>query len=183
MRFLSAEGRARELTYGRLAEETSRFANLLRSLGVGKGERIFALLGRIPEIYVAALGTLAPKEIDFLQPVADVEGTAGRPLRSIRQAIAAAMARSKREIPHYYLAAEIDFSRALAWMAADNARLPVTDRLLPIALLLDIDSIDFLRFVVQLHERLGVDVPEVDYPRIRTLDGCVSYLYGKRAAR
>ena len=41
---------------------------------------------------------------------------------------------------------------------------------------LDIDSMDFLRFVVGLHERLGVDVPESDYPRIRTLDGCVAYL-------
>ncbi len=41
---------------------------------------------------------------------------------------------------------------------------------------LDIDSLDFLRFVVQLHARLGADVPEADYPRIRTLDGCVAYL-------
>lgn len=41
---------------------------------------------------------------------------------------------------------------------------------------LDIDSMDFLRFVVGVHERLGVDVPEADYPRIRTLDGCVAYL-------
>ncbi len=41
---------------------------------------------------------------------------------------------------------------------------------------LDIDSMDFLRFVVALHERLGVEVPEADYPRIRTLDGCAAYL-------
>jgi acyl carrier protein len=41
---------------------------------------------------------------------------------------------------------------------------------------LDIDSMDFLRFVIGLHERLGVEVPEADYPRIRTLDGCVAYL-------
>ncbi len=41
---------------------------------------------------------------------------------------------------------------------------------------LDIDSMDFLRFVVGLHERLGVEVPEADYPRIRTLDGCLAYL-------
>lgn len=47
---------------------------------------------------------------------------------------------------------------------------------------LDIDSMDFLRVVVQLHERLGVDVPERDYPRIRTLDGCVAYL-AERLAR
>jgi acyl carrier protein len=41
---------------------------------------------------------------------------------------------------------------------------------------LDIDSMDFLRFVVGLHERLAVDVPESDYPRIRTLDGCLAYV-------
>ncbi len=44
---------------------------------------------------------------------------------------------------------------------------------------LDIDSMDFLRFVVDLHARLHVDVPERDYPRIRTLGGCVAYLEGK----
>jgi acyl carrier protein len=41
---------------------------------------------------------------------------------------------------------------------------------------LDIDSMDFLRFVVAIAERLKVEVPEADYPLIRTLDGCVSYL-------
>jgi acyl carrier protein len=47
---------------------------------------------------------------------------------------------------------------------------------------LDIDSVDFLRFVVQLHELLGVNVPEADYPRIRTLDGCVAYLAERSSA-
>ncbi len=41
---------------------------------------------------------------------------------------------------------------------------------------LDIDSMDFLRFAVGLAERLGVEVPESDYPLIRSLDGCVAYL-------
>ena len=58
LRFLSADGGREEITYGALSEETSRFANALRSLGVGKGDRVFALLGRVPELYVAALGTL-----------------------------------------------------------------------------------------------------------------------------
>ena len=48
---------------------------------------------------------------------------------------------------------------------------------------LDIDSMDFLRFVVDLHARLGVDVPEKDYPRIRTLASCVGYLVDRQAAR
>ena len=44
---------------------------------------------------------------------------------------------------------------------------------------LDIDSMDFLRFVVGLHERLHVDIPERDYAKVRTLDACVDYLAGK----
>lgn len=49
----------------------------------------------------------------------------------LRQTIGAAMARSKREIPHYYLATTIDLGRALAWLGEENARRPVPDRLLP----------------------------------------------------
>ena len=53
---------------------------------------------------------------------------------TMRQAIAAAMSRSKREIPHYYLGASIDMSAALGWMQSENLTRPVTARLLPIAL-------------------------------------------------
>jgi pyruvate dehydrogenase E2 component (dihydrolipoamide acetyltransferase) len=48
----------------------------------------------------------------------------------MREAIAAAMARSKREIPHYYVGTTIDLSKALAWLAAENAKRSVTERLL-----------------------------------------------------
>jgi acyl carrier protein len=41
---------------------------------------------------------------------------------------------------------------------------------------LDIDSMDFLRLVLQVHERLGVAIPEAHYPRVRSLDGLVGYL-------
>ena len=41
---------------------------------------------------------------------------------------------------------------------------------------LDVDSMDLLNFVVALHERLGVDIPETDYARLSTLDRCVEYL-------
>jgi len=54
----------------------------------------------------------------------------------MRRAIAAAMARSKREIPHYYLASTIDLSRSLGWLERENLARPVTERLLPAALLL-----------------------------------------------
>jgi pyruvate dehydrogenase E2 component (dihydrolipoamide acetyltransferase) len=54
---------------------------------------------------------------------------------AMRKAIAAAMARSKREIPHYYLGARIDMSRAMQWLTAENARRPIANRLLYSALL------------------------------------------------
>jgi pyruvate dehydrogenase E2 component (dihydrolipoamide acetyltransferase) len=53
----------------------------------------------------------------------------------MREAIAAAMARSKREIPHYYLATTVDVTTATDWLAAHNASAPVTERLLFAALL------------------------------------------------
>ena len=56
--------------------------------------------------------------------------------RDMRSAIAAAMTRSKREIPHYYLSATIDLSKALAWLRGANERRPITERVLPVALLM-----------------------------------------------
>jgi pyruvate dehydrogenase E2 component (dihydrolipoamide acetyltransferase) len=83
--------------------------------------------------------------------VADVEAAARRPAAApIRQAIAAAMSRSNREIPHYYLGAEIELSRTLAWLAVENERRPVTERLLLVAL--------FLKAVA----RAAREVPEVN---------------------
>jgi acyl carrier protein len=48
---------------------------------------------------------------------------------------------------------------------------------------LDLDSMDFLNFVIALHQALGVDVPEIDYPKLATLDGCVEYLAAAAARR
>jgi len=54
----------------------------------------------------------------------------------MREAIAAAMSRSKREIPHYYLSHTVDVTSATEWLAAHNAAVPVTQRLLFAALLI-----------------------------------------------
>jgi pyruvate dehydrogenase E2 component (dihydrolipoamide acetyltransferase) len=54
----------------------------------------------------------------------------------MRRAIATAMARSNREIPHYYLESRIDMSRALKWLEAENLKRSIKDRLLPVVLLL-----------------------------------------------
>ncbi|HEX6467723.1 MAG TPA: acetate--CoA ligase [Streptosporangiaceae bacterium] len=58
LRCLSRGEEVTELTYRQLYGETNRFANLLRFLGVGRRDRVFSLLGRVPELYVTALGTL-----------------------------------------------------------------------------------------------------------------------------
>ncbi len=54
----------------------------------------------------------------------------------MRDAIAHLMARSKREIPHYYLGTDIDFSRTRAWLDQANSERTVAERLFPAALLL-----------------------------------------------
>jgi pyruvate dehydrogenase E2 component (dihydrolipoyllysine-residue acetyltransferase) len=58
------------------------------------------------------------------------------PVAGMRQAIAKAMARSNREIPHYYLSAQIDMSKALRWLEQFNQQRTVEQRVLPVALLL-----------------------------------------------
>ena len=57
LRWLAADGGVREHSYADLAAAAARFANLLGRLGVGRGERVFTLLGRVPQLYQAALGT------------------------------------------------------------------------------------------------------------------------------
>lgn len=58
LRWLGTDGTVRDFTYGDLAAQTSRFADTLRQLGIGPGDRVFGLMGRLPELYIAALGTL-----------------------------------------------------------------------------------------------------------------------------
>ena len=58
LRFLARDGDIREYTYTQLHELTNRFANVLHRLGIGSGDRVATLLGRVPDLYIAALGTL-----------------------------------------------------------------------------------------------------------------------------
>lgn len=62
-------------------------------------------------------------------PTATPADAAERAVR-MRQAISAAMSRSKREIPHYYLSTTIDLQPALDWLAEQNVNRPITERLL-----------------------------------------------------
>jgi acyl carrier protein len=47
---------------------------------------------------------------------------------------------------------------------------------------LDLDSMDYLNFVIALHAALGVEIPEADYPKLATLEACVDYLAAAAAA-
>ncbi len=69
---------------------------------------------------------------------------------AMRQAIAAAMSRSNRDIPHYYLETHIDMSRALRWLDEENTKRTIKDRLLPVVMLLKAVA------------RALVDIPELN---------------------
>jgi pyruvate dehydrogenase E2 component (dihydrolipoamide acetyltransferase) len=90
------------------------------------------------------LAQLQGSGADQAVTLADVERAAAAPGPAaaidrniaMRSAIAAAMSRSKREIPHYYLAENVPMRAALDWLREHNAAVPMTERLLPAALLL-----------------------------------------------
>ena len=69
-------------------------------------------------------------------PASRPKGAEEERFLKMRQAIAAAMARSKREIPHYYLSTPINLQQAVTWLAEENRKRPVTGRLLVGVLLL-----------------------------------------------
>ncbi|MBM3222251.1 MAG: acetate--CoA ligase [Candidatus Tectomicrobia bacterium] len=63
LRWLGRDGSCCDLTYGELHAQSNRFANVLRELGVGAGERVFLMAGRILPLYIAALGTLKNRSV------------------------------------------------------------------------------------------------------------------------
>ena len=104
-----------------------------RAVELGVDLAVVAGTGMDGSITVADVERAAPSGGAAAQPAA--RATAADRQVAMRKAIAAAMARSKREIPHYYLGARIDMSRAMEWLAAENAQRPITKRLLYSALL------------------------------------------------
>lgn len=90
------------------------------------------------------IAMVRPAEPGAVVSLADVERAARAPKAvpehkpaeadwrvQMRKAIAAAMSRSKREIPHYYLSTDIDVTRVMDWLAAENLKRSVAERLLP----------------------------------------------------
>ena len=58
LRFVRTDGTTYALSYAELAEQTGRFASVLQWLGIERADRVFSLCGRLPELFVAAFGTL-----------------------------------------------------------------------------------------------------------------------------
>jgi acyl carrier protein len=48
---------------------------------------------------------------------------------------------------------------------------------------IDIDSMDVLNFIIAIHRRLGIDIPEIDYPKLVTLNGAFAYIHAKLQPR
>ena len=98
-----------------------------RKLAAERGIDASRLQGTGPEgaITLEDIERATTATADIAKPV----GAADRQAR-MRQTIAAAMARSKREIPHYYLSTTIDMGRAITWLKDSNEQRPVTERLL-----------------------------------------------------
>lgn len=63
LRWLSKTQQRRDYSYLELQQLTNRFANVLQNLGVGAQDRVFVLAGRVPELYVAALGALKNRSV------------------------------------------------------------------------------------------------------------------------
>lgn len=121
-----------------LALETLQGSGAGGAITLADVERAGRLAGSEP-----AARPAAPPQASIAGVPAESPGAAAGPAPSpadraaaMRLAIAAAMARSKREIPHYYLSQAIPMRAALAWVQAFNAERPVTQRLLPVVLLL-----------------------------------------------
>ena len=60
-RFLRKNGSVQDMTYAALSRATAKFANVLTKLGLQPEDRVFSLLGRVPQLYTAAIGTLKKK--------------------------------------------------------------------------------------------------------------------------
>ena len=63
IRWLGKDASVRDFSFAQLRDLTNRFANALGRLGVGKGDRVYALMGRVPDLYIAALGALKNRSV------------------------------------------------------------------------------------------------------------------------
>ncbi len=174
-----------------LAKKIAEDNNIALSGITGTGEN-GAITKHDVEIAIAKKGTGIPQEKQLNGPVYDK----ATPSESIRLAVAAAMSKSNREIPHYYLEKKIDMSTGLNWLKNTNKSRPVQDRLLPVSLLIKavasaLDEVPQLNgawkdglhlkneinigFVVSLRTG-GVVVPTIPQADLKTVDEIMNIL-------
>lgn len=115
-----------------LAKKIATENNLDLSQIKGSGEN-GAIIRKDVEEAIEQRKPIPEKEISELAAEPNKEQNSSN---SVRAAVAAAMSRSNREIPHYYLEKKIDLKKALAWMHEKNKELPIQKRILPAALLI-----------------------------------------------
>ena len=146
-RFLGRDGSQRDTSYAELAQLSNRFANVLGELGVARGDRVFVLAGRIPELYAAVLGGL--KNGSVISPLFSAFGPepiatrirlgAGRVLVTTAEIYRRKVAGLRRELPsleHVLLVGDdgrptdipgtLDLARLMA-SAADEFTCAATD--------------------------------------------------------
>lgn len=113
---------------------------LAQSLGVdvealtGTGPQGAVTLNDVEHAAAHAKATEPPKPVAAPAQKLSPKELAAKRGAEMRRSIAAAMSRSKREIPHYYLAHEIILDKALGWLAERNAQRSITERVLPAVL-------------------------------------------------
>jgi len=122
-------------------EHRRRISPLARRVAADLGVNLEAVTGTGPrgavtqaDVERAAGGAQVGEPPAPPEPTATATATEDR-ARAMRQAIAELMARSKREIPHYYLGLDIDMGPALSWLDEHNTAIPLAERVLPAALL------------------------------------------------
>lgn len=102
-------------------------SDVQRATGAATGKRVDATASSEPRRGEKPAADAVPRSR---------KGVGGDKATTLRQAIGTLMSRSKKEIPHYYLANTLDLATAMAWMQSQNQQRPVSSRLVPSALLL-----------------------------------------------
>ena len=162
-----AGSRAIEAAAPRVAAPAAPGPALMQPVGAAEGRRRVSPAARLRAqalgVDVARVAGTGPQGAVTLEDVAAAAASRPSPVDralAMRTAIGAVMARSKREIPHYYLATAIPLRHATEWLAARNEGRPVTERVLLAAVLLKAVAVALRKFPeLNGHYRDGAFVP------------------------
>jgi acetyl-CoA synthetase len=140
MRWLRKDKSIQEATYTDLKKRTARFANVLSLLGIQKGDTVFSFAGRIPELYIAALGTL--KKTAVFCPMFSVFGP-----EPVWQRLSRGNARvlvTTTALYHKTVLQILDRLPSLQFILLTDAVAPVSERILSLPVLMEQASDQFV---------------------------------------